>query len=94
MGDPEVRDKWFSHPIRREMAEIVGFDPAQVDAAPSEGIEFTEEDLELLRAVTSGTAPARGGDGPSPVDDLLAKLGVANEHEAIEYAIKAGVAWQ
>jgi len=44
--------------------------------------------------VTSGTAAARGGDGPSPVDDLLAKLGVANEHEAIEYAIKAGVAWQ
>ncbi|HEY6635300.1 MAG TPA: AAA family ATPase [Acidimicrobiia bacterium] len=94
MGDPEVRDKWFSHPIRREMAEIVGFDPAHVDAAPSEGIEFTEEDLELLRAVTSGTAAARGGDGPSPVDDLLAKLGVATEHEAIEYAIKAGVAWQ
>ena len=94
MADPHLREKWFANPIQRETAEIVGFDPTQVEQAPGEGVEFTDEDLELLRAVTSGTAGSKGGDGPSPVDDLLAKLGVASESEAIEYAIKAGVTWQ
>ncbi len=94
MSDPALREKWFANPIQREMAEIVGFDPTHVDETPSDGIEFTDEDLELLRAVTSGTAGSHTGDGPSPVDDLLAKLGVATENEAIEYAIRTGVAWQ
>ena len=94
MADPELREKWFANPIQREVAEIVGFDPSQVDQATGEEVEFTEEDLELLRAVTTGTAPSAGGDSPNPVDDLFAKLGVASESEAIQYAIKAGVAWQ
>jgi tetratricopeptide (TPR) repeat protein len=94
MGDAELREKWFANPIPRQLAEIVGFDPAQAHEAHGEEIEFTEEDLELLRAVTAGTAGARAGDGPGPVDDLLAKLGVATENEAIEYAIRAGVTWQ
>ncbi|HET9258854.1 MAG TPA: AAA family ATPase [Acidimicrobiia bacterium] len=94
MADPTVRDKWFASQIKHEMAEIVGFDPSQVDQIAGDEIEFTEEDLELLRAVTSGTAPASGGDAPNPVDDLLTKLGVASPGEAIEYAIKSGVTWQ
>ena len=94
MADPTSRDKWFANPIQREVAEIVGFDPTQVDRVADDDIEFTEEDLELLRAVTSGTAPPSGGDTPSPVDGLLAKLGVASPGEAIEYAIKSGVTWQ
>jgi tetratricopeptide (TPR) repeat protein len=94
MADPDLRDKWLANPIQREVADIVGFDLAQVGETLDEGIEFTEEDLELLRAVTSGTAESKTGVGPSPVDDLLAKLGVASESEAIQYAIKAGVTWQ
>jgi tetratricopeptide (TPR) repeat protein len=95
MADPDLRDKWFANPIPRQVAEIVGFDPGQAGEAPRDGIEFTDDDLELLRAVTSGTAAgSKTGDDPSPVDDLLAKLGVATENEAIEYAIRAGVTWQ
>jgi len=33
-------------------------------------------------------------DRSTGVDDLLAKLGVTTENEAIQYAIKAGVTWQ
>jgi class 3 adenylate cyclase/tetratricopeptide (TPR) repeat protein len=94
MADPAIRDQWFARPIVREVAEIVGFDPTQVDEGVADGIEFTDEDLELLRAVTSGTVEPSTVDGPSPVDELLAKLGVASESEAIQYAIKAGVTWQ
>jgi hypothetical protein len=51
---------------------------------------LTEADLALLRELASGSAAAR-----SPaVDELLARLGVASENEAIHYAIKAGVTWQ
>jgi hypothetical protein len=94
MADPALREKWFSNPIQREVAEIVGFDPSQVDSGPTEGIEFTDEDLELLRAVTSGAAEPASGRSDNAVDELLAKLGVASESEAIQYAIKAGVTWQ
>ncbi|HEU4320621.1 MAG TPA: AAA family ATPase [Acidimicrobiia bacterium] len=94
IADPELRDRWFSNPMRRETAEIVGFDPALVGEVEDVQVEFTKEDLELLRAVTAGSAPQSGGDRPGPVDELLAKLGVSSESEAIEYAIKAGVTWQ
>jgi hypothetical protein len=94
MADPDLREKWFANPIQREAAEIVSFDPTQVSETPADGIEFTDEDLELLRAVTSGTSGTKNGQDPSPVDDLLAKLGVVSESEAIQYAIKAGVTWQ
>ncbi|MFZ0014001.1 MAG: AAA family ATPase, partial [Acidimicrobiia bacterium] len=94
MADRDLRDKWFANPIRRELAQMVGFDLSKIPDSPAEEVEFTDEDLVLLRAVTSGTAESGTEVGPSPVDDLLAKLGVASESEAIEYAIKAGVAWQ
>jgi hypothetical protein len=41
-----------------------------------------------LRGLVSGTV---GGD--DGVADLLAKLGVATENEAIQHAIRAGVTW-
>jgi class 3 adenylate cyclase/tetratricopeptide (TPR) repeat protein len=94
MADPNLRMKWFAEPIQRQVAEIVGFDPTQLGDAPADGVEFTDEDLELLRAMTSGTAGSKEGEGQSPVDEFLARLGVASQSEAIQYAIKAGVAWQ
>jgi hypothetical protein len=52
---------------------------------------LTDEDLVLLRDMASGSlAPQETGG----VDVLLAKLGVASQAEALEYAIKAGVSWQ
>jgi hypothetical protein len=89
-SDPEMRQKWFSMPMARDLAEIVGFDPNAAQAPTEEGLELTEADLALLRDMASGTAASRPGD----VDDLLGKLGVESEHEAIQYAIKAGVSWQ
>ncbi|HJQ77567.1 MAG TPA: AAA family ATPase, partial [Acidimicrobiia bacterium] len=94
IADPALRDKWLAQPIQHELAEIVGLDPAQLGGPSGDGIEFTDEDLELLRAVTSGTAGPKTGEGINPVEDLLTKLGVATENEAIEYAIRAGVTWQ
>jgi len=49
----------------------------------------TEADLALLREMASGSS-----DRSTGVEGLLAKLGVATENEAIQYAIKAGVTWQ
>jgi len=89
LGDPELRDKWFATPMIAEVSGIVGFDPAESLASDEAGSELTEEDLALLREFASGSSVR------SPeVDDLLARLGVATENEAIEYAIKAGVTWQ
>ncbi len=90
LGDPELRDKWFATPMIAEVSRIVGFDPAESLATDEEGgPQLTEEDLALLRELASGSS-----DRSPEVDDLLARLGVATENEAIEYAIKAGVTWQ
>jgi class 3 adenylate cyclase len=101
MSDPDIRDKWFDLPMHRELAEIVGFDPTQgLDPDETPGIELTDQDLELLGELASGAVAARqdsGGQAAAASDDvgqLLAKLGVASETEAIQYAIKAGVTWQ
>jgi tetratricopeptide (TPR) repeat protein len=94
MADPILRDKWFANPIQREVSEIVDFDPSKVDDASQETFEFTDADLELLRAVTSGRADQATTEDSSPIGELFAKLGVTSESEAIEYAIKAGVTWQ
>jgi hypothetical protein len=73
----------------RELAEIVGYESST--AEESESTELTDEDLVLLRDMASGSlAPQETGG----VDVLLAKLGVASQAEALEYAIKAGVSWQ
>ena len=90
LGDPELRDKWFATPMIAEVSRIVGFDPAESLATDEEGgPALTEADLALLRELASGSS-----DRSPEVDDLLARLGVATENEAIEYAIKAGVTWQ
>ena len=90
LGDAELRDKWFATPVVAEVSRIVGFDPAESLATDEEGgPELTEADLALLRELASGSS-----DRSPDVDDLLARLGVATENEAIQYAIKAGVTWQ
>ena len=90
LGDAELRDKWFATPMIAEVSRIVGFDPAESLATDEEGgPALSEEDLALLRELASGAS-----DRSPEVDDLLARLGVATENEAIEYAIKAGVTWQ
>ena len=97
--DPEIRAKWFNVPPRRELADIVGFDFTQTwQDEEAETVGLSEEELDLLRGLASGTALAgRTGIRSKPTEDvekLLEKLGVESETEAIEYAIKAGVTWQ
>jgi hypothetical protein len=98
MGDPELRNKWFAIPMHQQLSEIVGFNPTEVVAAgEKEGPQLTEEDLGLLRDLAAGSVEVRAGQrttGSAQVSDLLAKLGVQSENEAIEYAIRAGVTWQ
>ncbi|MEX0863903.1 MAG: AAA family ATPase [Acidimicrobiia bacterium] len=95
IADPDLKARWFGIPTHRELAEIVGFEPSE--APQSEGIELGEAELGLLRDLAAGSAVADHGEGPGgsdAVEELLAKLGVTSETEAIEYAIKAGVTWQ
>jgi hypothetical protein len=89
ISDPDFKLRWFALPMVRELAEIVGYESST--AEESESTELTDEDLVLLRDMASGSLapPETGG-----VDVLLAKLGVASQAEALEYAIKAGVSWQ
>jgi hypothetical protein len=95
MGDPDLKEKWFTNPIHREVAEIVGFDPSSsLDADESAGPTLTDGDLELLRELASGSVESAGEKTHGMVEDLLAKLGVGTENEAIQYAIKSGVTWQ
>jgi hypothetical protein len=96
IADPELKARWFGLPTHRELAEIVGFEPSQ-GGQPEDTVELGEDDLELLRELASGSNTddrPRGPGGPGDVEELLAKLGVASQSEAIEYAIKAGVTWQ
>jgi len=101
MTDPEIRAKWLDVPIHRELAEIVGFDPSQVlEPGELEAVDLSHSDLELLRGLASGSVTAaagsaeRTGEDPNEVSRLLAKMGVATQNEAIEFAIKAGVTWR
>ncbi len=90
LGDTELRDKWFATPVIAEVSRIVGFDPTESPTVEEAGgPELTEADLALLRDLASGSS-----DRSPKVDDLLARLGVETENEAIQYAIKAGVTWQ
>lgn len=93
MSDPEIRRQWFANPVQSDLARIVGFDPMTLEDAVSEPIPLDEEELELLRALASGSVGPQT-DAPGRVNDLLSKLGVDSENEAIQYAIKAGVSWQ
>ena len=88
--DRELREKLFANPVLQGVAEIVGFDvTTSLAAGDSEGPVLTEEDLSMLRELASGSSQRSPG-----VDDLLARLGVESENEAIQYAIKAGVTWR
>ena len=91
LGDPELREKWFATPVLADVCRIVGFDPSESLAANEgdDGPTLTEADLALLREMASGSSDRTPG-----VHDLLARLGVSTENEAIQYAIKAGVTWQ
>ena len=95
IADPDLKARWFGLPTHRELAEIVGFEYSRA-IEPEENVELGEAELGLLRDLASGTVTANplGGPGSSDVEELLVKLGVASESEAIEYAIKAGVTWQ
>jgi predicted ATPase/class 3 adenylate cyclase len=90
LGDAELRTKWFANPVVAEASRIVGFDPADsLEADQAGGPALTEDDLELLRDLASGSDVDR-----PEVGTLLSKLGVETENEAIQYAIKAGVTWR
>lgn len=95
----EVKARWFNVPPRRELAELVGFDLSQAWQSEGAGeVQLSDEELDVLRAMASGSVLAGGGSirtARTPdVERLLEKLGVESETEAIEYAIKAGVTWQ
>ena len=90
LGDADLRSRWFDNPVVAETSRIVGFDPGESMAADeADGPTLTEDDLELLRELASGS-----GIGGAEVGTLLSKLGVETENEAIQYAIKAGVTWR
>jgi hypothetical protein len=91
ISDPDLKARWFALPLSRELAEIVGFEAS--GAGASDAIELNDYELGLLRDMASGSLADRDA-GPAEVDALLAKLGVASQTGALEYAIKAGVTWQ
>jgi hypothetical protein len=96
IADPDIKAKWFGVPQRRELAEIVGFEiPETWPSNGLEGVELGEDDVELLKELASGTRDVdNGADQDEQVNRLFSKLGVESDHEAIQFAIKAGVTWQ
>lgn len=91
MTNPDVRAQWFDVPSHRELGRLVGFElSAGFDVADGAS-DLADHELELLREIASGS---REHEAEQDISDLLAKLGVESETEAIEYAIKAGVTWQ
>jgi tetratricopeptide (TPR) repeat protein len=93
IADPDFKAKWFGLPTHRELAQIVGFEPSQA-SQPEDSIELGEDELGLLRDLASGSVGAGASGSSGEMRELLSKLGVASETEAIEYAIKTGVTWQ
>ncbi|HEY7703981.1 MAG TPA: AAA family ATPase [Acidimicrobiia bacterium] len=97
IGDAEIREKWFANPMHRQVSEIVGFNPSGAFDGELASTELTTEDLGLLRELAAGSVGARAAQTATDsgrMSELLTKLGVHNENEAIEYAIRAGVTWQ
>ncbi|MFQ5524243.1 MAG: AAA family ATPase [Acidimicrobiia bacterium] len=92
MTDPQVRARWLEVPSHRELCQLVGFSLDEGMEETDSKSDLTEQDLSVLRVVTSGSA--EGEISRDEVSDLLAKLGVQSETEPTEYAIKAGVTWQ
>jgi hypothetical protein len=93
MSDPDIRARWLSNPIQAQLVEIVGFDLATLDSPDGEHEPLDDDELDLLRELASGSVGGRS-DVSDRVGGLLTKLGVDTENEAIQYAIKSGVAWR
>jgi class 3 adenylate cyclase/tetratricopeptide (TPR) repeat protein len=92
MTNPDTKTRWFSVHSHKELAQIAGFDLSAGFGGDQVAAGLEDAELELLRLIASGS-----GDGPvsdAAVSALLAKLGVASQTEAIEYAIKAGITWR
>ena len=92
MTNPETKTLWFSMHSHKELAEIAGLDLSTGFGDERVTTELEESEVELLRLITSGSG--EGSIDDEAVTALLAKLGVASQTDAIEYAIKAGVTWQ
>lgn len=90
--DPEIRSKWFGVEAHRELAQLAGFELPEYLGSSPEPADLDEHELALLREITSGTHETEHDE--REVNDLLTKLGVDAETEAIEYAIKAGIRWR
>jgi class 3 adenylate cyclase len=90
MTDRDIRAKWFAMDAHRELAQLVGFELSDLHEVV--GGELEDDEVELLRAITGGSA--RDDASKDAISNLLSKIGVASETEAIEYAIKAGVTWE
>lgn len=90
--DPEIRSKWFGVEAHRELAQLAGFELPEFLGESSEPADLEERELALLREITSGTYETEHDQ--TEVTELLSKLGVDSETEAIEYAIKTGIRWR
>jgi class 3 adenylate cyclase/tetratricopeptide (TPR) repeat protein len=92
MVDPETRAKWFAVETHRELAKLAGFELSEDLESMQGRSDLDDQELALLREITSGSEDHEANR--EAVTALLAKLGVASEIEAIEYAIKAGIQWR
>lgn len=92
MVDPATRAKWFDVTTHRELAQLAGFELSEDLGSTDELAELDDKELALLREVTSGSHETEKDE--KQVSELLAKLGVESETQAIEYAIKAGIQWR
>ncbi|HEX6302343.1 MAG TPA: AAA family ATPase [Acidimicrobiia bacterium] len=90
--DPEIRSKWFGVEAHRELAQLAGFELPDYLGSSQEPADLDEHELALLREITSRSYETKHDQ--TEVTDLLSKLGVDSETEAIEYAIKAGIRWR
>ncbi len=90
--DPEIRSKWFGVEAHRELAQLAGFELPDYLGSDEEPADLDDHELALLREITSGSNETQHDQ--TEVTDLLSKLGVDSETEAIEYAIKAGIRWR
>lgn len=71
----------------------------RIEAAPAPATSLEDEDLEMLRLLTSGDSDQEiakriGADDETvkeQISKLLGTLGVSTRTEAAEYAVKAGI---